>query len=277
MLPRQVRIGAGIGLVAVAAARVAGAQELVLRIRPHAGDTLRMRLDQETDVTGTDQTGIGLAPMVSTLAMFARAIIEGSTDAETAVLAVTDSVKLWTNDQRGWGIARQVEEQLRGQRVHFRVTPEGLVATEPSSSAPREVSRVVSLMPATFPKGPIKVGDTWMRDMPLPSGTQFGARLSGLLHATFRLDSLGRAGDLAFLSMRGVMSPAAVPGVAAGPALEKGTVAGRMILDRRRGWLSESWFDVVVVTSSATAPSASAVKMQTKITQHMRTAERHER
>lgn len=274
MLSRQVRIGASVGFFAVAAAHGAVAQELLLQIRPRAGDTLRMRLDQETNYTsgGMVRAGPGAGTMISKMAMFARAIIEGATDAETAVLAVTDSVRFWSSDVAGAIAARQMEAQLRGQRVSFRVTPEGLVATEPAARTPREVAHVVSLMPATFPKGPIKVGDSWTRDMPLPTGTQLGARLSGMLHVALRLDSVTHAGDLAFISMRGEMQPASGPGAASQPVLEKGSVRGTMVLDRKRGWLSESWFNVIVVSSMNAPPAAAGrTRIQTRITQHMRT------
>jgi hypothetical protein len=280
MFPRQVRIGASVGLFAVASVHhSAMAQELLLQIRPRAGDTLRMRLDQETDYSGggVTRTGVGPGSLVTTMAMFSRAIIEGESNDETAILAVTDSVRLWTTDQRGLAAAHQMEAQLRGQRVRFRVTPEGLLAMEPASGAPREVAHVVSLMPATFPKGPIKVGDSWMREMPLPAGTQLGAQLSGTLHVTLQLDSVTHGGDLAFISMRGEMQPATGPGAASQAILEKGTVRGTMVLDRRRGWLSESWFSVVVMTSVITPPAAAVRQMQTRITQHMRTTERRER
>jgi hypothetical protein len=116
-----------------------------------------------------------------------------------------------------------------------------------------------------------------MREMPLPSGTELAARLSGLLHVTLRLDSVTHSGELAFVSMRGEMQPASGPGAASQAVLEKGSVDGTMVLDRKRGWLSESWFHVVVMTSVTTPPAAAALRMQMRITQHMRTAERRER
>ena len=273
MLSRHVRIGASVGFFAVATAQNARGQELLLQIRPRAGDTLRMRLDQETDYSsgGMVRAGVGAGTLIAKMAMFARAIIEGATEAETAVLAVTDSVRLWSSDARGAAAAREMEAQLRGQRVSFRVTPEGLVATEPAAKTPREIAHVVSLMPATFPKAPIKIGESWTRDMPLPTGTQLGAQLSGMLHVTLRLDSIAHSGDLAFISMRGFMLPASGPGAASQPVLEKGTVSGTMVLDRKRGWLSESWFDMIVMTSMAAPPGAGRMRVQTRITQHMRT------
>jgi len=62
MFPRRVRIGASVGLFAVVSVHGAFAQELLLQIRPRAGDTLRMRLDQETDYTGAGVTRTGVGP-----------------------------------------------------------------------------------------------------------------------------------------------------------------------------------------------------------------------
>ena len=77
-------------------------------------------------------------------------------------------------------------------------------------------------MPATFPKGAITVGESWMREMPLPAGSQLGAQLSGKLHVTFRFDSLTHGGDWAFVSMRGEMQPAAGPGAASSADAREG-------------------------------------------------------
>jgi hypothetical protein len=138
------------------------------------------------------------------------------------------------------------------------------------------VAEVVSLMPAAFPKGRIHVGESWNREMPLPTGAQFGAQLSGKLHVTFRLDSLTHGGNWAFVSMRGEMQPASGPGAASGMVLEKGIVDGTMLVDQKRGWLTESWFNIVV--SSVTTPPAStgilSMHVQVRVTQHMQTLPR---
>ncbi len=79
---------------------------------------------------------------------------------------------------------------MRGQRRAIsRRSPDGMVENEPDGSdgAPREVAQVVSLMPAAFPKGPIKVGESWIREMALPTGARSWAPSSpGKLHVTFR-------------------------------------------------------------------------------------------
>jgi hypothetical protein len=259
--------------------RAAAAQAVLLQIKPHAGDTLRMRLDQQTEMTGVRRTSSGSnanAMMMSSMTMFSRAIVEGSADAWTSVLAVTDSVLMTTTDDRSRRAIDQAIAQMRGQRVRFRVSPDGTVGMEGSSDpGTREVEQVVSLMPAAFPKNAIHVGDTWSREMPLPTGTQLGAELSGRLRVTFRFDSLTHGGGWAFVSVRGETQPAMGPGSATGSAYDKGFVTGTMLVDQRRRWLSESWFNIVVTSTLAPVAGGSGpTHMQMKISQHMHTTEK---
>jgi hypothetical protein len=249
--------------------------QTVLQIKPRLGDTLRMRLDQESEISGVRKTTKGetSAMVLTTMKMFSRAIIEGANERGTVVLAVTDSVRLTTTDEHSRVAAALAEAQMRGQRARFRVTPDGTVGTVDDGDATREVAQVVSLMPATFPKSPIKVGESWIREMPLPAGLQLGAQLSGKLYVTFRLDSLTHSGDWAYVSMRGEMQPATGPGSASRTVLERGTVNGTMLVDRKRGWLTESWFNIVVNSLQTFNPAKGVIsmRMQTRITQHMHT------
>ena len=258
---------------------VARAQTITLEIKPHPGDTIRMRLDQQSEMSGVRRTesGESSALVVNGMRMFSRAIVENAPGPGTTVLAVTDSVLMSTSDDRSRSAVLQAEQQLRGQRVRFRVFPDGTVGLAGTiGKPPRDVAQVVSLMPAAFPRAPIKVGESWMRDMPLPAGDQLGAQISGKLHVTFRLDSLTHSGEWAFVSMRGEMEPATGPGAAEESTLERGYVNGTMLVDRRRGWLTESWFNIVV-NSTATPPASSGVlsmRMQMRITQHMHALDR---
>lgn len=264
-----------IGLLGVG--RALGAQTM-LQIKPHTGDTLRMRLDQESEISGVRKTtsGESSAMVLTTMKMFSRAIIESNTDKGTVVLAVTDSVLLTTTDEHSRGAAGIAEDQMRGQRARFRVTPDGTVGTVDDNDATREVAQVVSLMPATFPKSAIKVGESWIREMALPAGLQLGAQLSGKLHVTFKLDSVTHGGDWAYVSMRGEMQPATGPGSASGAVLERGLVNGTMLVDRKRGWLTESWFNIVVNSLQTFNPAKGilSMRLQTRITQHMHTFDR---
>jgi hypothetical protein len=263
--------------VAVAFATRLPAQTLLLQIKPHVGDTLVMRLDQQSELTGVRKTasGEGSAMALQTMRMFSRAIVEGWGDKGTTLLAVTDSVVFSTSDERQRAAAEQAQTQLKGQRVRFHVRPDGTVAMTGEDGVPREVAQVVSLMPAPFPKTPIKVGESWTRDMAVPGGTQLGAQISGKLHVTFRFDSLTHGGEWAFVSMRGEMQPAN-PTAIAGALFEKGFVNGTMLVDQRRGWLTESWFSIVLNSTQTPSPVTGVVSLQiqTRITQHMRTLER---
>ena len=131
-------------------------------------------------------------------------------------------------------------------------------------------------MPAAFPRKPVRVGTTWARDMPLPAGTQLGSALTGRLHVSFRLDSLGRGGDLAYVSMQGDLRPGTVGSPSGGLASDKGSVTGTMLVDRRRGWLTDSRFSIVI--SSTVAPPVATgegvMHMQLRVTQHMRTTDK---
>ena len=266
-------------LLTLLAARQAVAQAVTLQVKPRVGDTLRMRLDQESEMTGVRRTSTGEASamVINSMKMFSRAIVEGSADNGTMLLAVTDSLVLTTSDERSRAAAMQAAEQMRGQRLRFRVSPDGTLSmAESNDGASREVAQVVSLMPAAFPKGPVRVGESWIREMPLPVGSQFGAQLSGKLHVTFRLDSLTHNHEWAFVSMRGEVQPATGPGAAFGATLEKGYVNGTMLVDQRRRWLTESWFNIVV-SSTTNGPAVSGVlsmHMQMRITQHMHTMDR---
>jgi len=256
----------------------ATAQTVTLQIKPHVGDTLRMRLDQQSEMTGVKHTANGesTALVSATMRMFSRAIIEGAGDNTTTVLAITDSVQMTSTDERTRLGLIQAEAQMRGQRVRFHVSPDGTVGMSETGGVSRDVAQVVSLMPAAFPKGPISVGDRWIREMMLPSASQLGTQMSGKLHVTFRFDSLTHNGEWAFVSMRGEMQP--YVGYAPAPSAdsEKGTVNGTMLVDQKRGWLTESWF-TIMMTSVVTQPLAiggATMHMQMRITQHMHTGER---
>jgi len=274
--------GRGKGVRWIAGAFLIGsaahAQSVTLQIRPRVGDTLRMRLDQQSEMTGVKKssTGEATAMVIATMKMFSRAIVEASSEKSTTVLAVTDSVLLSTTDERARAATLQAEGQMRGQRVRFRVSPDGTVGMNETDGVSRDVAQVVSVMPAAFPKGPIAVGESWMREMPLPTGSQLGAQVSGKLHVTFRFDSLTHGGDWAYVSMRGEMQPAAAYGAASSTDMEKGVVSGTMLVDQKRGWLTESWF-TILVTSVINPPLMTGIvsmHMQMRITQHMHTAER---
>jgi hypothetical protein len=100
----------------------------------------------------------------------------------------------------------------------------------------------------------------------------------GSVRATFRLDSLGRNGDVAYISMRGTLSRINGPSApaAASGYTTSGTLAGSIQIDRRLGWITDSRSTIIVRSTIAAAPGrkgeaqAAPMQVRTKITQWIR-------
>jgi len=259
---------------------VAMAQSVLLQIRPRVGDTLHLRLDQQTELTSTRALG-GAGPVTTvttTMRVYSRAIIERSAPSATYVRAVTDSVRLTSTDERALNLD-DARRALEGRAMTLWISPDGTVSlADTTDDGAHEGADAVSLMPAALPRGPVEVGYTWSRDMPLPAGGRIGGGASnGWLHTRFRLDSLSQKGTFAYVSMRGEMNPERNPGASngAGPELEHGSVSGTMRFDRARGWLTESQFTIIAHSIVHVPGSDNTVmRFETRVTQHMRTVER---
>jgi hypothetical protein len=225
---------------------------VLLQLRPRISDTIWMRLDQRTELARKGAEGKTPAAFTTTTVTYSRAIIESGVAAATTVVAITDSMFVSSADQSGKGPAPMAQKQIQGQRVRLHIAPDGSLSMGgDNSAAPKTMSRAASLIPATFPLTPVAVGDKWMREAPLPSGTsQLGASVVGWVQATFRLDSLTRGGDLAWISVHGKLTPdpsgSKVDGVA---TVDDGAVDGYMVLDRVRGWLTESNVNIIAHSS----------------------------
>lgn len=250
------------------------AERIVLELRPRAGDTLRLRLDQITEMSGI-RRGVATRAMSTTLRMYSRAIVESTTAAFATILALTDSVVVSGSDERAKTLAAETERQLAGKQMRVRMAPDGTVSiAEPQANISREVNDLVSIMPASFPRGSVAVGDTWLREMPIPPSASMGVPLGGMVKAAFKLDSITPDGNVAYLSMKGTMHPLSDAIASSDPRALVGSVNGSMIVDRRRGWLSESRF---LIESRATLPAVgqtSPMQFRLRITQHMRVLEK---
>src|SRR5689334_24762683 len=76
------------------AASAAHSQPIALRIEPPVGETVRMRLDQRVEMSGTTRMSAGdsTATVVSTLLVISRTFVERRDHDASVVLASTDSV-----------------------------------------------------------------------------------------------------------------------------------------------------------------------------------------
>jgi hypothetical protein len=273
-----------IGAALALASQLVGAQgspasahePVLLRLHPRAGDTLRTRLEQQTETSGVQgATGVLQRPMIMSVVVSARTIVQTSRATTTTVLTIVDSAVVHSSDARAASMSAQAERTLLGQRLVLQLAEDGSVQSardERGVAVSREVAEALAAMPPVFPHRAVSVGERWEREMPLPGAGPFGARGSAHVRADFRLDSLGRNGQLAYVSMRGEIVP---DGATQGLQLT-GNVSGAMRVDRARGWMTDSRFSILIksiVTPPATTGMAT-MHFVTKVTQHLRTMDK---
>ncbi len=263
-----------------AAVTLASAQDtspVTLRLHPRVGDTLHTLLEQQTEVSATLPGASVAAPRVvtTTVAIHARTIVRSVHQASTTVWTIVDSAMLTSTDAHAALMIAEAQRSLRGQQLVLVLGGDGTVESARDAKGvqvPREVADAMAAMPAVFPRKPVAVGEQWMREMPLPSGGPMGARGTGRVRATFHLDSLRKGGAIAYVSMRGdILADSASQG--AGPS---GSITGTLQLDRARGWMTESWF-LVLLKSMVTPPVATGLapmRFITRVTQRLRTMDK---
>jgi len=176
---------------------------------------------------------------------------------------------------RGADQLAAAERMLRGQRLLLQLAMDGSVQNARDAGGrpiSRDVADAMSAMPAVFPRYPVRVGDSWSREMPLPSSGPLGARGLGYVSARFRLDSLSHGGRIAFVSMRGDIKPSSTSD---GVQLT-GAIKGTMQLDRSRGWMTDSQVTVLVRSVVTPPPGTGRAPMRfiTRVTQRLRTMDK---
>ena len=267
-------------LVALTLPLGAGAQSLAvpdggavtLEVRPHAGDTVAVRLEQRVDMSGTRRIGgrDSTANVMSSLVMFARTIVETVTPQHSIVATHTDSVQLETSDDHARAMRADAIRALTGTVSRMLILPDGTGQSLDSASG--ALAGLVGVMPATLPPTPVAVGGKWTRKMPIPATN--ASRGAGEVRATFHLDSLTDAGRYAWISMKGSMrrderAPLGGSGESAGAV--SGTISGAMTLDRRRGWIISALTDMTVRSTVTTADAPKVpLKVVVRVTQKMR-------
>ena len=262
-------------VLAQAPATATGA--VVLEVRPHAGDTVVVRLEQSVEMTGARRIGgrDSTARITSSMIMLARTVIESVAPDYSVVTMRTDSVQLRSSDDHEADMRTRAEAALRGTTSRLRILPDGTAEGLDSSLGPKG-SALLAVMPATLPTAAVTVGSRWTRSMKIPAVN--AAKGAGEVRTTFRLDSLTAGGRYAWISMKGTLrrdesAPMSGGGDRAGALT--GTLIGSMKLDRRRGWVVSTFTDMTVrstVTTSA-APDV-PLKVTVRVMQTMRADDR---
>ncbi|HXL86420.1 MAG TPA: hypothetical protein VN927_04385 [Gemmatimonadaceae bacterium] len=262
-------------LALVLSTTAARSQPVLLQIRPHIGDTLRMHLSQTVEMTGTTP-GVrrDTSSMTTSIEVFTRAIAEQYTSSGTLMQTITDSVAM--TPASAASLADLKRRAMQSKPVWLRVSADGGMEMVDDGDPNSELRHIFGEMPAVLTRSPVAIGEKWTREMQIPLSSEPGA--VGSVRATFRLDSLGRNGDIAYISMRGTMSRINTPGAApAGPGYgTSGQLSGTIQIDRRLGWITDSKSSIIVRSTIESAPNgrgdptAAPMQVRTKITQWIR-------
>lgn len=244
---------------------------VTLEVRPHAGDTVAVRLEQRVEMSGTRRIAgrDSTANVMSSMVMFARTIVESVTPEHSVVATHTDSVQLETSDDHARAMRADAIRALTGTVSRMLILPDGTGQSLDSASG--ALAGVVGVMPATLPPTAVTVGGKWTRKMPIPATN--AARGAGEVRAVFHLDSLTEGGRYAWISMKGSMrrderAPVGGSGESAGAV--SGTISGAMTLDRRRGWIVNALTDMTVRSTVTTAEAPTVpLKVVVRVTQKM--------
>jgi hypothetical protein len=217
--------------------------------------------------------GDSTATVVATLLVISRTFVERRDGEASVLLASTDSVAASSTGADSLAVATGTRRALQGRQVRLRISPDG--ATELASgdvAGNAELNALFAQMPATLPGAPVVVGQTWSRTMVAPMGPA-APRGGGKLEARFRLDSLSRNGDRAYVSLVGTLS--SPPSSKAGWATltMSGSVTGGLVVDRRLRWISDARMTYTVrsTVSPTSGSTNAAMRFRMKVTQWVRT------
>jgi hypothetical protein len=252
-------------VVSVAAPTLSWGQSILLQIKPHVGDTLEVKLDQTVEMTGTMVCAraagcpISSRRMTTVTEVFSKAIVQSVGRNGAHVLAVTDSIR--SGSSRGTKVGRLHRVKTRNDTVQLRVSNEG-GAEVVDANASAELRAVFGQMPATLSDKPVRIGGKWNREMRIPFAGETGAL--GMVRATFQLDSLGRNGDIAFISMKGTLSHDHRDG---SDSEVYGSMTGSIQLDRRLAWITETRAEIDLTSMVRPVAGAEPMRVHTRVTQ----------
>lgn len=248
---------------------------VLLQVRPGAGDTIKVRLDQTVEMTGAPGADGKSIVESGTLVLLATLAVE-SVDAEGAtIVSVTDSLRVNSPPNSASSAVLAWAAIAANRAVRFRVAPNG-AAYVPSGRGRAVPSAVAaSHMPATLPSRAINQGTSWSSVLQVPLASSVDPKGSATLVATFTFDSLSKSGEFAFLSLRGRLTKGdyetSPPSEGRSLVETSGTVVGHVILDRRRGWITDArtTFSLLSLVTPAD-PGKAPVRVKMTISQWLR-------
>src|SRR5216117_3750546 len=163
-------------------AQAALSQPVLLQIRPHIGDTLRMHLSQTVEMAGSTRRGgrdSSTGSMTTSIEVYTRAIAEQWTSGGTLMQSITDSVAMTPASLASLNDLKR--RTMQSKRVWVRVSTDGAMEIVDGDDANSELRHIFGEMPAVLARGPVAVGEKWTREMQIPlSGDERGSGHAGI-------------------------------------------------------------------------------------------------
>lgn len=239
------------------------AQHVSLRIRPHLGDTLRMKMEQRIEMNGDSADVDTTAPMSAVMRIYTRAVVSKVEEHATDLLSITDSVTVTPAIAASLPLFAQTKKSLEGKTVHLQVASDGGISVMRAKGG-----KPMQRLPAMLPDKDVAPGDEWTREMNVPVSATHSS--TGNAKVTFHLDSLGPDQTIAYISMHGMFSHDHPKDASDGPRDEtSGTIDGTMIVDRRIEWMTDSRTTVTLL-STVPQPSGTPAHVHMRVMQSLR-------
>ncbi|MBA3644804.1 MAG: hypothetical protein H0W63_01370 [Gemmatimonadaceae bacterium] len=233
------KIAAGLALSMAVAAQPVSAQKILLQIKPHVGDTIKMHLTQTIEMTGTPwSAGFDSArKLTASTEVFSRAVPYQWTAGGTLIHAITDSMTSSAVPQSG--SPAKVRRVPPPAPAVLRVASDGAIEVVDDGDAASEIKHIFAEMPSMLPRQPVAVGERWKKEMRIPLAGDPGSE--GTVKATLQFDSLSKNEQVAFISIRGSISRVTADRrVAPSSYQTSGTFTGTMRIDRALGWITDA-------------------------------------
>jgi hypothetical protein len=249
---------------------------VLLEVRPRPGDTLHVTLQHAFTITGGPRNFPDSTTSTTTSYHIAtRDVVERADIKNSFILAIVDSVLMRTTGSLGASPFPGIDRSMEGMRIRLQIARDGSSQiVEGMTLLDPDLRAVLSLMPAVLPKETVAVGESWTRDLPIPADGNPSTTNPGTVKATFRLDSLTGHGDLAWISLHGRVqfAPKGPQREGRGVVQMSGSLSGLLLLDRRRGWLSESRATVIIDSQVVLPSGGNPLLVRVHLNQVMKTA-----
>ncbi len=216
-------------------ARASADARVTLVLRPFPGDMIRQLVEHDVDEQGTIAmpTGDSTVRVSTRTTVVLRSKVDAVDSLGAEITSLVESVTVRATGGREESRRARIASgmALQGRTLHMKLAPDGelKVLEDPSAQGTGTIATLAALVdrvPAALPVLAVREHEKWTRHMVLAGAPGDG------IDAEFTLDSLTRYGDLAWVSVKGVMRDA---GADAGAS-----VVGWVLLDRRRGWITRS-------------------------------------